>query len=319
MSIRRSTSAALDRDAQTAGPIVRHAPRRYRAPTRLLLLRRNVGATREPIVTIAGACISSPVAGALRGGAARAPPASSRHHRTRARRTTGTDRPPWTTHASGDQREATRLGPVVLEPSGAARPWSVPASTGYLRALARRAGDGLGGRAHAELGVRAGELFADGVRTKEQLPRDVRPVLHRRDRAQRLCLARTEPDAPQRLRQEASDLLLEQQGARIAGKRWTVRRRPSRALTSAGRGAARLPLPGFAKLRRPDWCTIERRLATESVGEEGVPVGADETIARDRVQESRSARRRAVASRSESEREPLAGRHARSSSFPSMS
>ena len=70
----------------------------------------------------------------------------------------------------------------------------------YLRALAERPGDGLGGRAHAELGFQAREPLADGVKAEEQLPSDVRLVLHRRGGAQHLGLARGQPEAVERVR-----------------------------------------------------------------------------------------------------------------------
>src|SRR4051812_7610957 len=42
-----------------------------------------------------------------------------------------------------------------------------------LQALVERAGDGVAGRAHAELGVQAGEPFADRIKARAQLPREL--------------------------------------------------------------------------------------------------------------------------------------------------
>ena len=41
-----------------------------------------------------------------------------------------------------------------------------------LDRLVERPGDGVAGRAHAELGLQAREAFADRMKAKEQLPRE---------------------------------------------------------------------------------------------------------------------------------------------------
>ena len=88
-----------------------------------------------------------------------------------------------------------------------------------LRALAERLGDGLGGCAYAELGFKVREPLADGVKAEGQLRSDVRLVLHRCGRLQHLGLAWGQPEAVERVRAEAGDLLLEQQRVRIAGQK----------------------------------------------------------------------------------------------------
>src|SRR5438034_2772823 len=90
--------------------------------------------------------------------------------------------------------------------------------TRCLRALVQRTGDGLGGGVHAELGFEARESLPHGVKAEEQLPGDVRLVLDRGGCAQHLGLARGQAEAVERVGAEARDLLLEQEGVRIAGQ-----------------------------------------------------------------------------------------------------
>jgi hypothetical protein len=71
---------------------------------------------------------------------------------------------------------------------------------------------------HAELRFQAREPLAGGAKAEEQLPRDVRLVLHRGRHAQHLGLARGQAEAVKRVRAERRDVLLEQQRVRIAGQ-----------------------------------------------------------------------------------------------------
>jgi methyl coenzyme M reductase subunit C-like uncharacterized protein (methanogenesis marker protein 7) len=64
----------------------------------------------------------------------------------------------------------------------------------------------------------AREPLADGVTAEEQLPCDVRLVLHHGRRAQHLGLARGHAEAVKRVRAERRDLLREQQRVRIPGQ-----------------------------------------------------------------------------------------------------
>src|SRR5215207_1634280 len=87
-----------------------------------------------------------------------------------------------------------------------------------LQALAERAGDGVGGRAHPELGLQAREPLADGMKAQEELPREFGLAFDDAGRAQHLALARRQAEPVERVRVEARHLLLEQQSVRIAGE-----------------------------------------------------------------------------------------------------
>jgi hypothetical protein len=93
------------------------------------------------------------------------------------------------------------LAPAVTGPTRRARRGPVGSVQPVYRclgALAERPGDGLGGCAHAELGVHVREPLPNGVKAEEQLPSDVRLVLHRGGHAQHLGLARSQAKAVQR-------------------------------------------------------------------------------------------------------------------------
>src|SRR5215212_4141196 len=110
-------------------------------------------------------------------------------------------------------------GAADAQPHGLAAPGISCQSEAYrslLRALAARAGDGVGGRLDAELGLQAREPLAHGVQAEEQLPGDVRLVVDRRRRVQDLGLARAEPEPAQRLGPESGKVLLEEQRVWIA-------------------------------------------------------------------------------------------------------
>src|ERR671932_38038 len=92
---------------------------------------------------------------------------------------------------------------------------AVQGAEARLRRAQQQGAPHTGGcRVAPELGLQASEPLAHGVQAEEQLPGDVRLVVHRRGGAEDLGLARAEPESPQRLGPKAGDLLLEQQRVR---------------------------------------------------------------------------------------------------------
>src|SRR5215213_4890862 len=85
-----------------------------------------------------------------------------------------------------------------------------------LQALAERPGDGVAGRAHAELGLEAREPLADRMKAQEQLPREFGLALDDGGRAQHLALPSGQAEPVEGVRAEARHGLLEQQSVRIA-------------------------------------------------------------------------------------------------------